>query len=97
VSDLVRLSRAAAVVVSGDTGPLHVAAAAGAPLVAIFGPTDPLRNGPIAAEDVSVSRYEGCGCHYQRRCHQARWCLEDLSVAEVTAAIQQRLSRVQAS
>ena len=97
MGDLVRLSRAATVVISGDTGPLHVAAAAGTPLVAIFGPTDPLRNGPIGHEDVSVSRYEACGCHYQRRCHQARWCLEDVNVAEVTAAIQQRLSRVEAS
>ena len=97
MADLVRLSRAATVVVSGDTGPLHVAAAAGAPLVAIFGPTDPLRNGPFADDDVSVSRYEGCGCHYQRRCHQARWCLEDLTVAEVTAALQQRLARVETS
>ena len=97
IADLVRLSRAAAVVVSGDTGPLHVAAAAGAPLVALFGPTDPLRNGPWAAEDVFVSRYDTCGCHYQRRCHQARWCLDDVGVAEVTAAIQQRLSRIEAS
>lgn len=97
MADLVRLSRAAAVVVSGDTGPLHVAAAAGAPLVAVFGPTDPLRNGPWAADDVFVSRYDACGCHYQRRCHQARWCLDDVGVAEVTAAIQQRLSRIEAS
>ena len=97
LADLVRLSRAATVVVSGDTGPLHVAAAAGAPLVAIFGPTDPFRNGPVAGQDVFVSRYDSCGCHYQRRCHQARWCLDDVHIAEVTAAIQQRLSRVEAS
>jgi lipopolysaccharide heptosyltransferase I len=91
-SDLLALSRRAALMVSGDTGPLHIAAAAGTPTVAIFGPTDPGRNGPWAASDVVVSRYATCGCHYDRRCHESRWCLDDVSVAEVTAAIQQRLS-----
>ena len=40
--------------VSGDTGPLHIAAAVGTPIVSIFGPTDPERNGPWLAE-----RYRG--------------------------------------
>src|SRR5262245_2024917 len=46
VSDLIVISRHARVVISGDTGPLHIAAAVGAPVVALFGPTDPCRNGP---------------------------------------------------
>jgi heptosyltransferase-1 len=91
MADLLELSRAASLMVSGDTGPLHVAGAAGTPLVAIFGPTDPDRNGPWSKEDVVVSRYGSCGCHYQRQCHQASWCLNDVTVAEVTAAIQHRL------
>jgi lipopolysaccharide heptosyltransferase I len=90
-ADLLELSREAVLMVSGDTGPLHIAGAAGTPLVAIFGPTDPARNGPWAPEDVVVSRHAACGCHYQRRCQQQSWCLEDVQVAEVTAAIQQRL------
>jgi ADP-heptose:LPS heptosyltransferase len=94
IVDLLDLSRAAALVVSGDTGPLHIAAATGTPTVAIFGPTDPGRNGPWSPDDVIVSRYQGCGCHYARRCQRASWCLADVSVAEVTAAIQQRLGRV---
>ncbi len=44
--DLVALSRDASLLLSGDTGPLHIAAAVGTPVVAIFGPTDPARNGP---------------------------------------------------
>jgi lipopolysaccharide heptosyltransferase I len=93
VPDLVALSRQAALVVSGDTGPLHIAAAVGTPAVALFGPTDAGRNGPWAPDDVTVSKYEACGCHYDRRCHEAVWCLESIGVAEVTAAIQQRLGR----
>ncbi len=69
------MTRAAALVVSGDTGPLHIATAVGTPVVALFGPTDPARNGPYAEADVSVSRYDSCDCHYERRCHRSSWCL----------------------
>jgi heptosyltransferase I len=92
IADLVSLSRAAALVVSGDTGPLHIATAVGTPAVSVFGPTDPDRNGPWSPDDVSVSRFDRCECHYDRKCHASRWCLEDVTVAEVCAAIQQRLA-----
>jgi lipopolysaccharide heptosyltransferase I len=91
--DLLALCRAAALMVSGDTGPLHIAGAAGTPTVSVFGPTDPFRNGPWAPDDVSVSRHGACGCHYERRCHKQSWCLQTIQTAEVTAAIQQRLAR----
>ena len=91
LTDLVALSRAAALVVSGDTGPLHIATAVGTPTVSLFGPTDPDRNGPYQTDDVVVSRYDTCGCHYDRECHQDRWCLGDVTVAEVSAAVQRRL------
>ena len=92
IANLVALSRAAALVVSGDTGPLHIAAAAGAPIVSLFGPTDPARNGPWAAADRIVSRYETCACHYGRRCRAREWCLGAIEVDEVTRAIEARLS-----
>lgn len=93
LADLLALSRAASLMVSGDTGPLHIAAAAGTPTVSLFGPTDPHRNGPWVADDVTVSRYGVCGCHYERRCRKPHWCLGSVEVAEVTAAIQQRFQR----
>ena len=43
---LIELTRRASVVIAGDTGPLHLAAALERPVVALFGPTDPARNGP---------------------------------------------------
>lgn len=49
VTALVALTRRAALVVGGDSGPTHLAAALGIPLVALFGPTDPARNGPAGA------------------------------------------------
>ena len=56
VSDLGVLMREAALVVSGDTGPLHIAAAMGTPLVGLYGPTWPERNGPWDPNDVVISR-----------------------------------------
>jgi len=93
IADLLALSRAAALVISGDTGPLHIANAVGTPTVSLFGPTDPHRNGPWNPDDVAVSRYGACGCHYERRCRRSEWCLDSVAVAELTAAIQQRFQK----
>ena len=48
ISELIALTRRARVFIGGDTGPMHLAAALGVPVVALFGPTDPARNGPFA-------------------------------------------------
>jgi heptosyltransferase-1 len=93
LADLLALAREASLMVSGDTGPLHIAAAAGTPTISVFGPTDPQRNGPWAPDDVAISRFGACGCHYERRCHKPAWCLASIESAEVTAAIQHRLGR----
>ena len=90
--DLVEICRAASLMVSGDTGPLHIAAAVGTPIVSLFGPTDPVRNGPWLADDIALSRHAACGCKYDRTCHQAEWCLATLPASEVSAAAQHRLT-----
>lgn len=93
IADLFGLSKAARVVVSGDTGPLHIAGAVGAPLVAIFGPTIAERNGPWLSADVVVARTERCVCLYQRQCRRGTPCIEEIGVDEVAAAVSARLSR----
>jgi ADP-heptose:LPS heptosyltransferase len=92
VADLVSLTKAASLMVSGDTGPMHVGGAVGTPLVGIFGPTDPARNGPWADDDLTASRYRSCSCQYQRRCRIDRWCLLDISPREVMDLVDQRLT-----
>lgn len=94
IADLVSLTKAAALMISGDTGPMHVAGACGTPLVGIFGPTDPQRNGPWAEDDVTVSRYRSCACHYRRQCRISGWCLLDISPREVMALVDRRLAHV---
>jgi len=52
VSELIALTRRARLFIGGDTGPLHLAAALQVPVVAIFGPTDPARNGPYGTKSI---------------------------------------------
>ena len=93
IADLISLIKAAALMVSGDTGPMHIAGATGTPLVGIFGPTDPQRNGPWAEDDLVVSRYRSCACHYQRQCRISGWCLLDISPREVMELVDRRLAQ----
>jgi heptosyltransferase-1 len=47
LDQLIAITRRVALVIAGDTGPLHLACALGRPVVGIYGPTDPSRNGPF--------------------------------------------------
>ncbi|HZQ21015.1 MAG TPA: glycosyltransferase family 9 protein [Terriglobales bacterium] len=52
ITELIALTRRARLFIGGDTGPLHLAAALHIPIVAIFGPTDPERNGPYGTNSI---------------------------------------------
>jgi len=91
ISDLFGLARSARLMISGDTGPLHIASAVGTPVVALFGPTRPERNGPWNVSDVSISRVSQCSCVYERRCRKTERCIDDISSAEVIAAVRKRV------
>lgn len=92
LGDLLALSSRAALIVSGDTGPLHIAAAMQTPIVGLYGPTWPERNGPWDPNDIVVSRAATCECHHKRRCQRAgTMCIDEISVDEVAAAIGRRL------
>jgi len=52
ISELIALTRRAKLFIGGDTGPLHLAAALQVPVVGIFGPTDPARNGPYGTRSL---------------------------------------------
>jgi len=65
VAGLIDATRRATAVVGVDSGPLHLAAALGRPGVAIFGPTDPARNGPYGGS-ITVLREAGAAVSYAR-------------------------------
>lgn len=85
------LAKGARVYVGGDTGPTHIAVAAGAPIVGLFGPTEWWRNGSPRAEDICVERTDiDCrvDCH-RRAC--SKWICMDIEVERVLRAVEKRL------
>lgn len=91
IVDLFGIAKAARVAISGDTGPLHIAAAVGTPVVGLFGPTWAKRNGPWDPRDVVVSRTTSCQCLYERKCRLESPCIDGISVEEAIAAVVNRV------
>ncbi len=91
--EYVEVARRARVVAAADTGPLHLACAVAAPVVGIFGPTDPARNGPFGAEDLVVRRQPLCSPCHRSRCAIHHGVMAAIPPAEVLLAIDRRLAR----
>lgn len=92
---LIALARRSCLFVGGDTGPVHLAEAAGVPVVAIFSRLEPVntpeRNGPFRPEDIFVA--SGNGVPKVRRKKNADY-LREVPVESVLAAIRERLASV---
>jgi heptosyltransferase-1 len=67
LSQLIALTRRAALAIGGDTGPMHLASALGKPVVGIYGPTDPARNGPYGAPFIALRHPESRRDHSRRQ------------------------------
>jgi len=91
LAELLALTRRAKLFVGGDTGPMHLAAALGIPVVAIFGPTNPARNGPYMTSSI-VLRSPSSETSYTRRPRPEPGLLE-IGVGEVLAAAQKLLGQ----
>jgi len=89
VSELIALTRRARLFIGGDTGPMHMAAALKIPVVAIFGPTNPARNGPFGARSI-VLRSASSRTDHSRRREPERGLLA-ITVGEVVAATRKLL------
>jgi heptosyltransferase-1 len=66
ISELIALTRRARLFIGGDTGPLHLAAALQVPVVGIYGPTDPARNGPYGTSSIVLRSPESITSHARR-------------------------------
>ncbi len=89
---LIALLRRAALFIGGDTGPLHLAVAVGTPVVGLYGPTDPARNGPYSALDVVVCNREYGGVTHRREWEYSLSMLS-VSVEQAVAAVKERRQR----
>lgn len=78
--------------VSCDTGPLHLCSVMGIPTVSIFGPTDPVRNGPVGLNHEVVYKTLPCSFCYKRQCPTQNECMEEVTVEDVFQAVKKSVS-----
>ena len=79
-------------VIAADTGPMHIAAALGKPMVTMYGPTDPIRTGPFGRMDTVVRLDIPCSPCFSRKCsHQS--CLQWLGIEPVLSLAEQQIRR----
>ncbi len=91
LAEVIALMRRAALFVGGDTGPLHLAVAVNTPSVALFGPTDPARNGPYGGRAIVVRHPDSVTTY--KRSKEFEGGLSAITVDEVLAAASQLLGR----
>jgi 3-deoxy-D-manno-octulosonic-acid transferase/heptosyltransferase-1 len=95
---LAALCRRAQVVVSTDTGPMHLAAAVGTPVVALFGPTAPNRTGPYGTAHRVLRAGVPCSPCFKRRCQtsltEEYGCMKQIEVSHVVDAVLDCVGRV---
>jgi lipopolysaccharide heptosyltransferase II len=86
---LAALLRRTNLLITNDSGPMHLAAAVGTPVVALFGPTDPRRVGPYGEGHIVLRKNIDCSRCNRRRCARDALCMRAIEVDEVFAAARQ--------
>ena len=80
------------VVVTNDSGPMHIAVAMRTPVVALFGPTDPERTGPYSKKCLIIQRDLECIPCFRKQCSQGSFeCMESITVEEVFKGVKKIL------
>ncbi len=92
LAELAALLQQARLAVTTDTGPMHLAAALGTPVAALFGPTAPWRTGPFGEGHEVVRLALDCSPCFRRQCPEPR-CLTDLPVSVAQEAVEKILVR----
>jgi lipopolysaccharide heptosyltransferase I len=91
VAEMMALLRGAELVVAGDSGPLHLANALGIPVVGLYGPTSPHRNGPYGGRDIVVRNLDDADTTYKRENSYSEEMIS-ITVEQVMQAVEERLA-----
>jgi len=91
--ELASLLRQCTLLVTNDTGTMHVAAAVGTRVVAIFGPTDPRTTSPLGEEHMIIRREVSCSPCLKRVCPEDHRCMDLIEVEEVYNTVGAQLNR----
>ncbi|HNY81017.1 MAG TPA: glycosyltransferase family 9 protein [Sedimentisphaerales bacterium] len=90
--ELAALYRQASVLLTTDSGPMHLAAAVGTPVVALFGPTSPERTGPYGAGHAVIRKGLTCSPCFRKSCETME-CMKAIGVDEVFRAVRDRIEQ----
>jgi 3-deoxy-D-manno-octulosonic-acid transferase/heptosyltransferase-1 len=90
--DLAYIYKKAQLVITTDSGPMHIAAAAGTPVIALFGPTDPARTGPYGEGHIIIKTDMSCSPCFLKKC-PTKTCMQDISPQQVFAAIEEKFKK----
>ncbi len=91
ILESIALYKRMALLVSCDSGPLHLGAALGIPTVSIFGPTDPVRNGAYGVNHETVYKILSCSFCWKKTCPlRTKECMDQVTVDEVFRAVKQQ-------
>jgi len=96
IKELAAFSRKCKLFVGNDTGPMHVAAASGTPVIALFGPADPQRSRPWGRDHVVIKKDLPCSPCSRVVCKELI-CMESITVEDVLQAVQSQLKRIEKS
>jgi len=88
--ELAYLYQLASLLITTDSGPMHIAAAVGTPVIALFGPTDPLRTGPYGKGHGVMRKELPCSPCFLKKCDSKK-CMRDITVEEVFQAVKEKL------
>jgi heptosyltransferase-1 len=88
LKELAALASLCTVFITTDTGPMHLAAAAGGRVVALFGPTAPWRTGPYGPSHAVVRAALSCSPCFKRNCSNNVRCMEEITVNDVMQKIE---------
>jgi heptosyltransferase-2 len=93
IQELMSLLTNCAVVVTNDTGPMHLAQALGVPVVAVFGSTDPESTGPVGDEFCLIREQVRCSPCLLRSCPIDHRCMTNISTDQVVRTVMDRMDR----
>lgn len=79
--------------ITTDTGPMHIAAAMGCPVVALFGPTAPWRTGPYGRGHKVVRDDIECSPCFKKRCNHVS-CMKNITVDKVFETVKEKLDSI---
>lgn len=91
--DLAYLYRLASLLITTDSGPMHIAAAVGTPVIALFGPTNPERTGPYGNGHKVIQKEMACSPCFLKKCDSKK-CMRDITVEEVFQAVKEKLAGI---